>query len=193
MWALGVAYVVSHAANKMVGFHPLLLLAVPVWGAVAIVSLALLFTRWRFVGYGGIFATLCVGTALLGMRAVWKWSYAYHISESARDNEMALATLKTAKQMSVEKFFNGLYDVTNLVPVAGSRWYDKSSYVAVDGVFWGANVVGIPHVRLEKVRHGWWGLALVDSTNDLVKLDLAGVVKYSPTKSEKLWVWNTGQ
>jgi hypothetical protein len=193
LWALGVVLVVWHSANKMIGFHPLILSAMPVWGTAAVAGLVLGFTRLRAIAFGLLFGAAVVGIVIFNLRGVSRFAYAWHVREYANENTAALVKLRNNNAITLETFMASQWDAPKLQAVIGAKWYEMNDYVAPSGVLWGANVAGVPHVRLEKVRHGWLGLAYAQSLDELHKAGVTDGIKYSSTSVSNLWLWNTGQ
>jgi hypothetical protein len=176
----------------MIGFHPLILFAIPVWGFLGLVSLFIAFSRYRIVGVTGVVGAVCIAGILWGMHFIWLWSFDYHIWRTKQQNLPAMESLTQTPATETRDFFDGLYEHTNLVPVAGFTWYEAPPIVAPGGRFYGMNVDGIPHVRVEKARHGWLGLALCER-NPSNSINARTVwAKYRQTRDPRIWIWDTG-
>ena len=191
-WAGSTIYTLFHAANRMIGFHPVIILTIPVWLLIGVVSIALLFTRNRIIAYSGLLGTAIQALIYFSIPAIWTWAYDYHIWQSEDTNLPALQQMTNLPHSTISEFYAGVYDHTNLAPVIGFTWYSTDKYVAPNGIFYGLNVSGIPHVRVEKVRHGWLGLAYSEiNPSNTINIG-TGVELYKATRNPKIWIWNTG-
>jgi len=192
-WAGSTIYILFHAANRMIGFHPVILLTKPVWLLIGAVSIVLLFTQNRIFAYSGLLGTAIQALIYYSIPAIWTWAYDYHIWQSEDSILPAIQQMTNLPHSSPGEFFGSVYEHTNLTPVVGFTWYStNTNTVAPNGIFYGLNVNGIPHVRVEKVRNGWLGLAYSSNNPSNIINEIGNSVPYRATRNPNIWIWNTG-
>lgn len=204
-WAVGVVLIlislgacgwmlreVWHEGDRMIGFVFVLYLyfAVLTWGIIALISLAAGLRRmWRLFLLASIAAALPwamlypVNLAVL----VRHWSWQHGIS--LNDRETLLPTDVAVIDLSSD--YLGLHEPKNLKPVPEFHWHVEHDTAAPDGVFYGFRYNGIFHVRIQKVRHGWEGLAVVADGQPNPD-DPENWVHYEEELSPGWWRWRTG-
>ena len=184
---------VWHEGDRMIGFVFVLFLyfAVPTWGIMALVSLAAGFARmWRLFLLSSVAAVLPCALVypenLTVLVRDWSWQHGISLNDRA--------TLLAADVSAVEPFSNGpgLYETKNLKLVPEFHWHVKHDTAAPDGVFYGFRHNGSLHVRVQKIRHGWRGLALIEAGQSAPD-DPEERVRYENELAPGWWVWTTGQ
>lgn len=197
LYASAMINVLMHPANKLVGFHPVLALVIPVWGFVGVISLVLFATRYRLLALSGIASCGLISVVFFSGRQIVLFSNDYHLWQYSESNMPALESLKSLPEGSPDDFFNNLYSESNLVTIAGFKWYDEIPFPALGKteptpVFLGANILGYPHVRVEKVRHGWQGFAMIPNEQTNIVEQLKRWATYRKTRINNIWQWSTG-
>lgn len=193
-WAICMVHAIWNGANKMIGFSFGLFLAPPVVLMMALTGLILIFSRLRqrAIGVGLLVgAGTILGTLMFGYQ-INRLAYSWHVAQYGQENTAALARLLDTKSISLEEFLTALPDGTNLHTVNGARWYATNKWLSPQGVFLGANVAGIPHLQIEKKRHGYLGLAYAKDLEIIKRLNPPDWVKYKPTTTSNLWIWTFG-
>ena len=176
----------------MIGFNPIILLTIPVWFLIGVVSIVLLFTHNRIIALSGLLGTAIQIVIYFSIPNIWTWVYDSHVWKTEDANLPALQQMTNLPHSSPIEFFGAVYDHTNLVPVIGFTWYSTDNIVAPDGSFYGQNVNGIPHVRVEKVRNGWLGIAYSNINPSNTVNNKGYDIPYRATRNPKIWIWNTG-
>ena len=154
-------------------------------GAIAAVVL-LIFRQWQ----GALGLCLGVTTLILTIRngdrieeAVWQRTVALH----ENDNEIALSSVQS------EIIGEDLYDIwedQKLTPLKNFHWYGTNEYSAPNGRYFGFRIGGIPHVRIQKIRHGWKGIALVRSESELKIAEDKYAMSYSRIGTSDWFTWS---
>lgn len=206
-WAVGVFLIlislgacgwmlweVWHEGDRMIGFLFVLILyfAVPTWGIIALISLAAgLARKWRLFLLSSIAAVLPLALLFYPVNLpvlVRDWSWQYGISLNDR------ATLLATNVPAIESLSEGpgLYEAKNLELVPEFHWHGEHDTAAPDGVFYGFRYNGSLHIRVQKIRHGWRGLALIDESQSAPN-DPEEWVRYEYDLAPGWWVWTSGQ
>ena len=84
-----------------------------------------------------------------------------------------------------------LWEDEKLTPLEGFHWYGTNHFSAPNGVYLGFRIGGVSHARIQKIRHGWRGVALVPPESDLSALSKRTGMKYSRVGAGEWFVWST--
>ena len=156
-WTASELRVVWYAGDHMLGFHPLVLLAFPVAGLLA--AFGLVTARYRrspllaaatLIAAGLIVSPIFTGRYLL--ERAWR--------HSIRDNATAnIAAIESAGLGEANDQAKPIPDEHHMTLVPGFRWYSDQHIAAPDGTFRGFSLAGVPHIYVNKIRHGYRGVA----------------------------------
>jgi hypothetical protein len=187
-WALFAARLIWNQGDHMLGFHPVMLASFPGAFIGAASAIFLLISRqWQIgsaLGLGALILFLVVWNA----RAIEEHAWRSTIISNSQDNEKALASIQTDIKDDV---LFPLWESEKLSPMEGFRWFGTNHVSAPKGVYYGFRIDGIPHVRIQKIRRGWRGIALAHSESVLTILAARTKMKYSRVGSSDWYTWST--
>ena len=186
-WALLVIYIFINRGDQMIAFDPVLMIAFSgiILGAITAVVL-LICRQWQ------VALALCLGvlTLILAFRngdrvedAVWQRTIKLH----EKANETAMATIQS--KISGEDLFD-VWENEKLTPLNNFHWYRTNDFSAPHGTYFGFRINGVPHVRIQKIRHGWKGIALVHSEPDLKAAETQYGITYSRIGESDWFTWS---
>lgn len=187
-WALMAAYVIMHQGDRMIGFHPLILTALPgvAIGALSAIIL-LIFRQWQIglaLGVGTLTLFLVIRNGHALEEHAWRQAIILH----AQSNQRAMSAIKGDVEGDD---LSPLWEEEKLTALEDFRWYGTNHISAPNGVYFGFRIGGVPHVRIQKIRGGWMGVALIPSESALEALSKRTVLKYSAIGFGDWFVWGT--
>lgn len=186
-WAFLVARLFVNQGDRLIGFHPVILGIIPgvIVGFCSAVFL-LVCRQWQIGTAFGIGAL----TLLLVLRnghEIEKQAWWRAIQLHAQTNETAMATIQLdlpGNDSSV------IWEDEKLSPLEGFKWYGSNHFSAPNGVYSGFKIGGVPHVRIQKIRNGWRGIALVRSVAEPDALKSRSGLTYSRVGSSDWFTWS---
>ncbi len=185
-WALLAAQVAVNAGDTMVGFHPLILLIFPA-GIVAI-SIAVIMMAWRqwqlAIGLSAGAASLLI--LIFNFHAIEVQAWRRTIERHSATNKKALAAIQS--ELSEDQIAY-IFDDATLTPLEGFRWYGENHISAPKGVYFGFKFGGVPHVRIQKIRHGYQGIACFPADRNPADLADGASLTYSRVGSSDWYIW----
>ena len=187
-WALLAAIVIRNHGDTLIGFHPVILSTVPgmVAGAFSAVILLVFRQGWTGLALGAGVLTLFL--VLRNGHAIQEQAWQHTIVLHARSNAQAVDAI----QADLDKEgLSMLWNEKKLSPVKDFHWYGKNHIAAPDGVYYGFRVGGAPHVRIQKIRNGWRGIALVPTDSTLATLATRTGMSYTRVGSSGWVTWST--
>jgi hypothetical protein len=187
-WALLAVAVIRNQGDRMIGFHPAILGILPGVMVGAISAVILLVSRQWQIGLALGLGVLTLFLVLLNGRAIEDQAWQHTIALHAHSNEKAMADIQSDLNSDD---LSQLWKEEKLSPLEGFQWYGKNHFSAPNGVYYGFRIGGVPHVRIQKIRHGWRGVALVHSDSPLTTLKARIGMRYSRVGSSDWFIWNT--
>lgn len=196
MGLLGCGWIlweVWNEGDRMVGmlFSFLPLIAFPIWGLTFLGVVAAAMRRmWIFcvLGLLSVVVPWLVFFPLSAPALITEASWQYGVSL----NDRLELFDSGAREVATLVHGPGLYDLNNLSPIPEFRWHVEHEIAAPEGTFYGFRRHGILHVRVQKVRHGWRGLALMPEGRDR-PFDSEEHLCYEEELQPGWWAWSTGQ
>jgi|GEM_PF-6676077 len=185
-WVFFAAQVIVDQGYTMVGFHPLILLIFP--GAIAAVSIAVTLMargQWQLAiglsaGAAGLLILIYNAHAL--EVEAWRSTIEHH----SATNEKAMEAIQY--ELSQDKIAY-LSDDETLTPLEWFQWYGENHISAPNGVYFGFKFAGVPHVRIQKIRHGYQGIALFPADRNPDILTDGSSLTYSRVGSSGWYIW----
>lgn len=187
-WALIAANLIRNQGDRMIGFNPVISAIHPgvIFGAVSAVTL-LVLRQW-LIGLAVVLGSLGLFLVLQNERLIEERAWQDAIVLHAQSNERAMATIESDLQRDD---FSQLWEDDKLTPLEGFQWYGTNHFAAPNGVYLGFRIGDVPHVRIQKIRHGWRGVVLVPSELNLDTLAKRTGMNYSRIGAGDWLVWST--
>ena len=187
-WALLAARLIMNQGDSMIGFHPVILAIFPgvIVGSISAIIL-LVCRQWQTgiaLGLGALTLFLVLRNGHAIEQEAWRSAIELH----AQVNETAMTSIQADFQGDN---FSDLWEEEKLSSLEGFQWYGTNHFSAPNGVYFGFRVGSVPHVRIQKIRHGWRGIALVHSEQDLAALSTRSGMTYSRIESSDWCTWIT--
>lgn len=180
----------------MIGFHPVVMLTallLATFGPGLIVAILLLAIARQWVLSGLLSLSLVLGLIFLFHVSpkieLWAWGRSIRLNAEAnrRALEAASPLASLPEDPSQPEDDSMIWRDADLTPIPGFKWYLQPHIAAADGVFRGFSVEGIPHVRVQRIRHGWRGISR--GTPPLIR----GLpLHYAPTSHPEWFIWTCG-
>lgn len=187
-WSFLVLRTVYYRGDLRIEFSPFVL----AYWALGLLPLlmcliALVLRRWLLLAISFLSLGICIATLRWGSRIE---SYAWERSIAANSiaNSEALRGIPKWREISPDDAPK-IYDDASLAVMPSFQWYMVPHFAAQGGPFRGFRVAGIAHVRLQKVRHGWRGIAFIESPSDLERLRDFSFLNYKPSTDPHWVIW----
>ena len=158
-WSLAIAWTCWYAGDYMIGFSPFILLGIPFAACVLIVGLIFAASRKSRV----IAACSLFGSAVV----VLPFFFGHQITQTAWRN--SLKTFSAANQTALKNVDFSTAEFTDfdwpdekrMTPITGFTWYCEQHHAAPNGMFHGFRYNSIEHIYVNKIRHGFRGVAWI--------------------------------
>ena len=188
-WCLAAACVICYAGDYMIGFHPLLLM-LPLYGAVLLgLAIGACVTRkWRFAAMTCVSALAVGALFFLGYR-IGIWAWAHGIRENATVNEAAVRQAGGLPELTDDTVMVLADD--GLPVLAGFRWYCEHHIASPGGAFRAFRYRGVAHVRIQKIRGGYRGVAFAPSPAERGTLEKDAALTYETAVGDHWLIWRT--
>lgn len=187
-WALLAASLIRNQGDNMIGFHPIILAIFPGVLVGAISAVILIVCRQWQIGLALALGSLTLFLVLRNGRAIEERAWQNTIISHAQGNEKALATIQSDLN---DGDLSSLWEEEKLSPMQGFQWYGTNHFSAPNGVYFGFRIDGVPHARIQKIRHGWRGIALGNSDSVLSTLPTRTGMTYARVGSSNWFTWST--
>jgi hypothetical protein len=186
VWALLAAIVIANQGDVMIGFHPVILSSVPgaIGGFIVAVHL-LVFRKWQIgsvCGIGALALLLVILNAQAIQAAAWRHTMELH----ALGNQKALAAIQL--DLPPDNL-SAVWEGHKLSPLENFQWSGANHLSAPKGVYFGFKVDRIPHVRIQKIRSGWRGVAFIPPETNLGALQLRTGITYAKLGTAGWFIW----
>jgi hypothetical protein len=172
----------------MIGFHPAILAIFPGIIVAAFTAVILLVLRQWQIGLALGLGSLALFLVLRNGHAIEERAWRDAIILHSQSNERALTAIQGDLQGDDLSL---LWEDKKLTPLEGFHWYGANHFSAPNGVYLGFRIGGVPHARIQKIRHGWRGVALLPSEPDPNALSMRTGLKYSRVGAGNWFVWST--
>ncbi|HRQ91233.1 MAG TPA: hypothetical protein PLA50_20755 [Bacteroidia bacterium] len=176
--------------DEMIGLYPVVLLSFPAMMAGGVASLLLLLIRGaRVIGVAMLIGSLSLAMVIFNAHRIEQYAWHRTLQRYGVENESALSGIAT--EIEEGELFATLYQEEKLTALDGFRWYGRNHIVAPRGIYYGFRLAGVPHVRIQKIRHGWAGVAKVNNPDELARLKSTAPadVRYTEMGSEGWLHW----
>ena len=187
-WAFFAAGLIRNQGDSMIGFHPVILAIIPGLFVGAISAVILLVFRQLQIGLAVALGALTLFLVLRNGGGIQERAWRSAIISHAQGNEKALASIKGNLE---DDALSSLWEEKKLTPMEGFQWYGTNHFSAPNGVYFGLRIDGVPHARIQKIRHGWRGVALVHSDSVLTTLTARTGMRYTRVGSSDWFTWST--
>lgn len=187
-WALLASSVIRNQGDTMIGFHPAILGIFPGIICAAFTAVILFFMRQWPIGLALGLGSLALFLVLRNAHAIEERAWRDAIVLHSQANERALTAIQGDLQSTDLSL---LWEDKKLTPLQGFNWYGTNHFSAPNGVYLGFRIDGVPHARIQKIRHGWRGVALVPSEAALSALSKRTGMKYSRVGAGNWFIWST--
>lgn len=181
-WCVAAGRVIYYAGDYMIGFNPLILFLLPyaiVLGLSAIVGCAM--RRWQFAAMAALSVLVVWGFFTQGYR-IGLWAWAHSIRQYDVVNKEVIDKSLTIPEFTDETLMENIWTDEALPILDGFRWYCEHHHASPGGTFRGFRYLGVVHVRIQKIRHGYRGIALVCCPEDREKLQTSSQLIYENDK-----------
>ena len=171
----------------MIGFHPAVILAIPVG---LFLSLAILACAFRMRSYlAGLASVLPILATFLPFFFGYNLGIAGWSQETRRRSEVNLDAIQRI-DFTTAKFAEVPYKShERMVPIPGFGWNNANEMSAADnGVFFGFTVKDAPHVYICPLKNGARGIAWVTDAKGEVLTENSSV-RYEHTGAENWYIW----
>lgn len=187
-WALLATNLIKNQGDNMIGFHPIILAIFPgvLVGAISAVVL-IVYRKWQ-VGLTLALGALTLFLILRNSRAIEERAWQRVIFSHAQGNEKALTSIQGNLN---DDDLSSLWKEEKLSPMEGFQWYGTNHFSAPNGIYFGFKIDGVPHARIQRIRHGWRGIALVDSDLVISTLLTRTGIQYSRVGTSNWFIWTT--
>lgn len=177
-WCAGAAHAIYYAGDYMIVFYPLLLLLFPYAGAVGVSAIVGLSAgKWRF----GMMAAVCVVLLFIlvsNMRRIEPWAWSRSIHQHERANLEAINKCAEIPDLTDDTVVQRIWERETLPVLQGFEWYCEHHIAAPGGAFRVFRYHGIVHIRIQKSRFSYRGIAYIPSPSDKVKLEKDSQLTY---------------
>ena len=188
VWAFFAASLIRNQGDSMIGFHPVILAIMPGLLVGVISAVILLVCRQWQIGLAVALGALTLFLVLRNGGAIEERAWQSAIISHAQGNEKALASIQGNLE---DDALSSLWEEKKLTPMEGFQWYGTNHFSAPNGVYFGFRIDGVPHARIQKIRHGWRGVALVHSDSVLTTLTTRTGMRYTRVGSSDWFTWST--
>ena len=177
-WCVAAGRVIYYAGDYMIGFHPLLLLLLPYGFALGLSAvIGCTMGKWNFAATATICA-LIVFTFFSQMHRIDSWAWAQSIEKYDEANTDSIDLAAGLPELTEETLMDDLWNDEALPVLNGFNWYCEHHIASPGGKFRAFRYRGIVHVRIQKIRHGYRGIARVSSPEDIEDLEKGGQLVY---------------
>lgn len=192
LWTLWLGVSLWFQGDLMVGFHPAALsyLLLPILLGIMTVA-GLVTRRWLFAILCLAAFALSIGMLKFGSK-LEGWAWERSIRDHAPSNVAALAKVPSLVQLD-ENLTEALGQDAQLTVIPGVQWYCEQDFAAPQGVFRGFTLQGVPHIRIQKIRHGYRGLAYMPPPANFARLRSANFLRYRDTATHGWAIWTTDE
>ncbi len=193
-WSYGIAKGFYYEGDYMIGFHPPILFAMPFVAVLLLLAAIFLFRKKSFWAFCFTIAPIIIIITLLNGRAIADRSWEKSINKYSDHN---LAILEQISKSEIDRSHDGnnieslLYDEQYLCAIPEFKWYCRQHIAAPENVFYGFRLAGIPHVRVQKIRHGYRGIAYLRNPEEFDKLSKLSSLDYNRTKNKNWIIWDS--
>jgi hypothetical protein len=169
-WCVVAGRVIYYAGDYMIGFDPLLLFLLPYTaglGLAAIVGCAM--RKWRFAGMAGV----CVVAVLVLFSQSYRiglWAWSQSIRQYDVPNQEAISRSTAIPELTDDTLTENIWKDKALPVLDGFRWYCTHHLASPGGTFRAFRYRGDVHVRIQKIRHGYRGIAFITTPEEKERL-----------------------
>jgi hypothetical protein len=158
-WSLGIVRTCWFAGDYMIGFSPFILFGLPFASIVLIVGLGISASRKsKLVATCSIVGCALVVAPLFNMHRITRSAWQKSLADYTKTNQTALLD---ADLSSVQFTDTDFPDDRKMIAIDGFKWYCEQHHAAPDGKFRGFLYNSIQHVYVNKIRHGFRGIAWI--------------------------------
>lgn len=187
-WSLWVVQLLWRAGDEMIGFHPAVLtypLSILLSASIALAGAFM--RRWRVFSMGllGVAIPICL---IASAHRVSIWSWENSLNRFDAKNKSALSEAALVRTISPDES-SEIYKDELLTPIKGFQWHTEHHIAAPGNVFRAFQMNGTPHVRIQKIRHGYRGIAMIRHPDELAALNANGTIKYEATSNPNWVIW----
>jgi len=138
---------------------------------------------WLIAGVAFAASAIVIAPLFFGPELIHR-SWNYSIAKFDEDNTLAV------RQVDLAKFDyspnHGFYRM-DLLPIPNFKWHCEQHIAAPQGVFSGFSINKIPHVYVNKIRHGAKGVAWVKHES---MLPTEGEFEYEYSGVDSWYIWS---
>lgn len=187
VWGFEIVRTVWFAGDRMAGFSPFLLLSIPaalgvllVGGLLAGMRKSILIGSCSLLGFGAIAAPM----VFLHQIELAAWNHS--LRKFNLENQ---AAIESTDFSGAEFSFGDFPDEQKMVLVSGFSWHCEHHIAAPNGQFRGFLYSSIPHIYVNKIRHGLRGVAWVDNPENIPE---NSDFEYQPSGVDHWYFWTYG-
>ena len=112
------------------------------------------------------------------MRRIEPWAWARSIRQHERANLEAISKCAEIPDLTDDIVVRRIWKDDTLPVLQGFEWYCDHHIAAPGGAFRVFRYHGIVHIRIQKIRHSYRGIAYIPSPSDKVKLEKDSKLTY---------------
>lgn len=192
-WCIAAGRVIYFQGDNMIGFHPLVLLLLPFGGCLGLaVLIGCVMRKWRFAAMAAI--SVIMVAAFFGQAyRIGELAWTRSIRQYDAVNQEVIRKSTGLPELTDDTMAQGLW-ADNAIPVLkGFGWYCEHHLASPGGTFRAFRYRGVVHVRIQKIRHGYRGVALVNSPADKERMEKAPSLIYENERpiGEHWFIWRS--
>jgi hypothetical protein len=178
-WCVAAGRVLYYAGDYMVGFHLLLLPLLPYAGTLGLATIVgCVMQKWRFAAVAAVsFLAVCVFLTQGYRIELWAWSKS--IRQFNGINQDVIDRSAAVPELTDETLRENLWNDEALPVLDGFTWYCKHHLASPGGTFRAFRYRGAVHVRIQKIRHGYRGIARVSAPGIIQGMEKGGQLVYA--------------
>ena len=173
--------------DQMIGFSPFMLFALPA-AVICLVVGAMVSGHRRspLILITSLFSSVLIALPMLNAQRITDAAWTNSISKFSETNQAAIQKV----DLGASNFTNADFpDRRKMTLFPGFEWYCEQSHAAPNGTFSGFTYDSIPHVYLNKIRHGFRGIAWIPEPSTIPE---GTDYEYQQSTVENWYLWKYG-
>lgn len=188
---MAVGRIMYFAGDFMIGCHPLILFLFVYGGLLMLACMAgCIMKKWPF-SVMALASTAVVAVVFTQGYRIETYAWARSLEQYDENNQKAIleaANLPELAENSLEQVFSD-----DAIPILkGFKWYCEHHLASPGGAFRAFIYKGVVHVRIQKIRHGYKGVAFIPFTGDIRRIQDSELIYEDMAPVAEHWlVWRS--